>query len=753
MYLNELLELLPPHQAAPLQQHYQNVPEGVEKSLDDWISEGLRLGLLEPASAQAIYLQEGICLSRADALPQLTASPLYALLDILGKGAMGTVHLARDRALQRKVAYKQLLPNMEGHAGVLRRFLHEVQITAQLDHPHIVPIYSLENRPDGSLSYAMKRVRGHTLKELIQASRAAWDAGTPPGVTHRLETLLHHFLKVCDAMAYAHRKGVIHRDLKPANLMVGDFGEVYVMDWGIARLISTPETSGVEVPETPGAVFLTGEDDSTQLGQILGTPRYMSPQQAAGKNNQLDGRSDLFALGLILFEIATLKPAFTARDSMGLLKQVLKAELQPCIPYAGPPVAAELQAIIRLATQRHANQRYANVEALAQDLRRFLRGEAVQAEPDPLLRRVLRWTRQHRRGVLLTILSLLILGSTLTLGGLYRYQLELRQAQTREQALGSELARLASQAQLLEGELLGYAGLLEQLSTTALISLAGPEPSSPARIYRDTDFDTPGQAPRDYHLSPRYERAISLSWPVFRLPSASLKPFVQRLAPLKTTFQGLFLESAGLPKQQADISSLKKAVEAPNVYLAWSYLALQNGLHLAYPGKGGYPRNFDPRTRPWFQQSRDKRNVSWSAPYADALGQGLLITASLPLYNQQDQFQGVAGLDLRLENWARDRLPVPGSVAETSGIRRLLLLNAAGQVLIDVAQQPGQATAALAPRLLEQLKPALQRGQSGYREITADSTAHLLIYTQLPTLNWFYVADLDPAVLYRRGRL
>ncbi|MEZ0371930.1 MAG: serine/threonine-protein kinase, partial [Candidatus Sericytochromatia bacterium] len=320
-------------------------------SLDQHWDQYTRLG--QPLQAESflawLFKQKTIGFGQLEQV--LTASPVeigqmpsasaagapHQMLRQLGQGAMGVVHLAKDQALLRKVAYKQLLG--EASMPVVRRFLNEVRITAQLEHPSIVPVYHLSLAPpaEGSgsaagsipqIAYTMKLVQGQTLKELLQEVRRCLDAGKKPDDRLNLSALLEIFLKVCDAMAFAHARQVIHRDLKPANLMIGAYGDVYVMDWGIARRFGHGSEAelAVEANNHLAVADLADSDmtqiDQTQAGQILGTPRYMSPQQAAGKNSELDGRSDLFALGLILFEILALKQAFTAANQLELLKCV-----------------------------------------------------------------------------------------------------------------------------------------------------------------------------------------------------------------------------------------------------------------------------------------------------------------------------------------------------------------------------------------------------------------------------------------------
>jgi serine/threonine protein kinase len=236
----------------------------------------------------------------------------------------------RDRDLRRKVAYKQLLTGLETRPGLVQRFLLEAQVMAQLDHPNVVPVYALEQIAEGRFAYAMKLVRGQTLASLLrEAHRCIQERRILPTDLSRV-TLLDHFLKVCDAMSYAHARGVLHRDLKPSNIMIGQFREVYVMDWGLARVIHAPDL--MLEPDSRESISLRSNDPTatqTRLGDIMGTPSYMSPEQASGDHANLDARSDLYALGLILFELISLQRALHAPSLETALKMAQRGDKQP----------------------------------------------------------------------------------------------------------------------------------------------------------------------------------------------------------------------------------------------------------------------------------------------------------------------------------------------------------------------------------------------------------------------------------------
>src|SRR5262245_31299579 len=224
----------------------------------------------------------------------------YTLTRLHATGGIGRVWVARDPTLGREVALKELRPERAENPLVWARFLQEAKVTGQLEHPGIVPIYELGWRPqDNQPFYTMRFVRGGTLRAAIQAyhrKRAEGSAGALD-----LRALLDAFVAVCNAIAYAHARGVIHRDLKPANVVLGDFGEVLVLDWGLAKVLGEPADD--TEPELSRPTLGDAPDDLTQAGQVLGTPAYMAPEQAAGRPDQVGRRTDVYGLGAILYEI------------------------------------------------------------------------------------------------------------------------------------------------------------------------------------------------------------------------------------------------------------------------------------------------------------------------------------------------------------------------------------------------------------------------------------------------------------------
>ncbi len=232
-------------------------------------------------------------------------------------GSMGAIHGARDLNLGRTVAMKVMLGDQSANRQSLARFVREARVMGQLDHPNIAPVHELAVDEDNRVYYTMKYVRGVTLKDVL-----GWivEGRKKTIEEYPLSKLVFIFQKVCDAISFAHSKGVIHRDLKPENIMIGEYGEVLVMDWGLAKLIDEPE---LDHPRGASEFDGSGVDMAgTAAGDILGTPLYMAPEQASGHNDRLDERTDIFALGGILYSILTLKPPITASSMDELLRKI-----------------------------------------------------------------------------------------------------------------------------------------------------------------------------------------------------------------------------------------------------------------------------------------------------------------------------------------------------------------------------------------------------------------------------------------------
>jgi WD40 repeat protein len=323
--------------------------------------------------------------------PPLGSGELPRLADPvpLGAGGMGEVVSVRDRSLRRRVAMKVLRGDGQTPPSPdrLARFVREAQVKGQLEHPNIVPVHDLATDERGRPYFTMKLVRGRSLQDVISA-------GDEP-----LPELLRILLAACDAVAFAHDRGVVHRDLKPANVMVGDFGEVQVMDWGVAKVLR----GGAEADTSDAGASVAEEDEprgdatATLLGSVVGTPAYMAPEQARGDSAAATGATDVYALGAILYAILTGEPPVEAPDTARVLYRVAHGEIPwPCERSPDRAVPRDLDAVVRRAMALEPAARYPSVLAFAAEVRAFLEGRLVDAADYDVLDVVSKWVRRHR---------------------------------------------------------------------------------------------------------------------------------------------------------------------------------------------------------------------------------------------------------------------------------------------------------------------------------------------------------------------
>ena len=338
-------------------------------------------------------------------LPDLSGTK-YRAIQRVASGGMGTVYLAQDTNLGRKLAVKVM--NLQDSSGEqAARMLREARIVALLEHPSIVPIHDVGTLADGRVFYAMKLVQGGRLDQYVKENIS-------------LPDLLRIFQKVCEAVAFAHAHGVIHRDLKPENIMVGAFGEVLVMDWGVAKVLaSRAEDNGGQtereisddsnvvakatLPLSHGAEAV-GE---TAGGIVIGTPAYMSPEQVLGKTNQLDERTDVYALGAILYFLTAGRSPFEPISMSDAREQIVnKAPVRP--RHINPKLPRSIEAMALKALSKQREERYVTAQEMADDVVRFLDGKPVSAYRENIVEKAGRWANQHRFIILLILAYLLM---------------------------------------------------------------------------------------------------------------------------------------------------------------------------------------------------------------------------------------------------------------------------------------------------------------------------------------------------------
>lgn len=408
------------------------------------------------------------------------SSARYEVGRLVARGGMGLVYQLKDCNVHRDVAVKVMLTSQQNADEQVVRFIQEAQITGQLEHPNIVPVHELGVSDDETVYYTMKYLKGVTLQEVLDGIKRG-DQGMIDRMP--LDNLLTIFEKVCDAIAFAHSQGVVHRDIKPQNIMIGDFGEVLVLDWGLAKILPGFPNSPILTP----IASLGGEGQpevdpetsmlKTMQGRIMGTPAFIAPEQVREELGTRDGRLDVYALGGVLYQILTLEIPFD-----GTLKDILVDKFQgnfvppheyhePRVHCPNGRVPESLSSVCLKAMAVLPQNRYPNVEELQHDIQAYRTGHATEAEDAGALRHVLLMLRRNRSHVALMSLSCLIIALILAISanGLYDARNQSDTALARAIGLDRELAllRIARRDRQQKGE------------TVSKIEPTSPAPENP----------------------------------------------------------------------------------------------------------------------------------------------------------------------------------------------------------------------------------------------------------------------------------
>lgn len=411
----------------------------------------LRLGDIDPPTAddRTAIIDSGAIEQIARRRAGDSSSIRYQLLHSHARGGLGEVFIARDRELPRDVVLKEIQSQHLDDPTSIERFVLEAEITGSLEHPGIVPIYGFGHYSDGRPFYAMRFIRGETLGDAIRR----FHEKPRTAELHRdvqFRDLIQRFVAVCQAVEFAHRRGVIHRDLKPSNIMLGEFGETLVVDWGLAKRLGTRELDPLKTLQLPRSPTTVDPSNSpTASGAVLGTPNYMSPEQAAGATDEVAPASDIYSLGATFYVLLTGRTPIEDRELPILLAKVQRGEF-PSPRQVDSRVPAALNAICLKAMRLLPELRYRSCREFADDLQSWLADEPVTAHAEPRAVRAARWIRRHRTLVTTLAVSVALAAVLATTAAFFLNAARHSEHMARQQAETNEKRALLAEAQAAE---------------------------------------------------------------------------------------------------------------------------------------------------------------------------------------------------------------------------------------------------------------------------------------------------------------
>ena len=663
----------------------------------------------------------------------------YELKDKFAEGAQGIINTALDKSLKRHVVVKSLKGDKsEKHAKKSEDlFVSEARIMAQLEHPSIVPLYGLHSGDKSKLHLAMKHIHGKTLRQyLLDVIELYKNEGIENFDEKRsIATRIEYLIKVCEAIYYAHSKGVIHRDVKSENIMIGNHGEVYVMDWGLACLIN-PE----KLPDDDNSKKKKGSGKRA----IVGTPCYMAPELIVG--GKCSQQSDIFALGMVLFEVITLQRAASGDSVNEVFKNVINRDYCPFKHrFLKEKLPNDLKAIFEKAVSPIISDRYTTANDMANDLRLFLMREETAARPDNIFRKFIRSMINHKLITLTVMLSLLLAFAGVTIHSLYNQNILVRQQKVRENMLATFQYNVSKKANDVDGIFAYFKSQLANLAFTAGGLLSKPVTMSPP-IFNMKYYKQTSTAPLDYVYSPAYDRKISLNFTAFKL-GADVKPgnyIIRRIAAIWVNLAQVLFRSDRTLKGMTTKQIIERIINK-GVTLSWVYVGLENGSMICYPGGNINVKGFDPRKLKWYQNAtRAKHSLVWSEPYINVFSSKLVITCSRCIYSNPQKLQGVAGMDISLDYIQQQMF----TSNKNSGLKEYLLTKD-GRVIISSDFDNKKVQAENNTTLILKRFPFNEDFQEALKdklvlfEAERNNKKYIFVFNKLPSVDYYYLQQVS----------
>ncbi len=650
----------------------------------------------------------------------------------IARGGQGVIARAFDKHCSRTVAVKSLHQNLAESDKARKLFLTEAQITAQLEHPSIIPIYGIFGDPKNGLHIAMKMVHGKSLQQYLDYVINFYSHSTPKNIrkneADNLKKRLGYFLNVVDAISYVHHKNIIHKDLKPENIMIGAFGETYIMDWGISEKVAKEF-----VPKKPS-----------------GTLQYIAPEVI--NSERYDTRSDIYLLGLILFEIAFLKPAYQSKTTDEAIQIAKEANISAPIHRFGCHVDNDLRYIIEKALAVDPNERYQTAEQLGKDIRAFLQGDVVSASPYQAMELVFRFIRRNVKLVfiLLAVFFTIFFGTNFFF--IRKALADTREAIERKNMVTALTNTSLKKADKFEHVINDYANNIRTIAMEAATRLENSK-ILPEDIAIPDSFQPYGTTLQNLIFSPAYnDLSLSFDNIVYKTADENepnhLNKTLAALAPMKGAFLSLIITSSNpINKTRRLNTSIMNITQKERPPLFCTYIGFSNGLHISYPFKNDFPKNYDPRQKLWYTSTQfaARGSIVIPEPYIDkGKNHELIMTFASPVIDSHGIFYGVAAADILIE---RCQKLLENYRNTTQHVSRTMIIDRKGRIILD---------ANFKPQISEDGKQALFpefKDKESFDEIISmhggvlfseqNGLEYLYIFKHIAALDSFYVERIN----------
>lgn len=659
------------------------------------------------------------------------------ILEELSISGLGRIDKGYDKKFSRTVAVKSLRDELKNRLDRRKAFISEAKVTAQLDHPAIIPVYALYEDQDSGLHLAMKMVRGRNLKEYLSKTCMVYKQ-LSRSQRYKYENVLlwkrlNIFLRVCDAVAYVHHRKVLHGDLNPENIMIGSFNETYVLDWGVADYLV---------------------DGDNYFSQRSGSLQYIAPEVI--NKQPIDNRSDIYLLGLILYELVFLKPALPPTVHKGeAVRKARTCQFESFDHLFKCKVDIDLKMIISKALALSPQNRYNNVKELERDIRNFEIGEEVIANPDGWFDKIIRRVRYHYKLLMFFTIFLVLLLTSISSFSLYREFHNRSFAMKHDTAMVKIYSNGLYSCSVFDQLFKDFEYQITALARETALLLSGEIRPGDHKIYTFQDGTKDETAPPDFIFSPVYDKKISLDHSIYILPEPKNKtqsPTVEKdmrlLYPLRENLRNALVGSLLriIPKNTPDVeinNIIRNKVKPPLMVV---YVGLSNGLAVGYPYELDYTDTYDPRARGWYHDAmKAPHRAVWGAPYIDVGGvKEIIITCSKVIFNERRQIIGVAAGDFSLTKLV-SMLEEIGNIG--SYIKNKYLLDEEGRIIaendLDLREiRDGDSLEFKKFHAMEHL-PGMWKQKNGWFFTRENGVDYLYFYLEIKTLRWLYVERVD----------